>query len=240
MKKTAYLWMGCLLLVSCSGDQPDGSALLDSAIAYHDPGSAWTRFRDSLHILMETPDATPRRTHLFLDLPGNIFYAKATRDTITTEYWLAGDSCTLRLNGRTSFSEEEAAAHRLDCETAGRIRDYYSYLYGLPMKLKDQGTLIADEISERAFEGKDYLVLEARYDPSVGSDVWYFYFDPETYALELYQFYHTDDSGNILPESGEFILLSGELQVGGIRMPKVRAWYTNKDSTYLGTDYLQE
>lgn len=232
--------MVCLLLVSCNPGPPDADTVLGRATAYHDPSGRWGSFQDSLNILMETPDAAPRRTRLYLDLPGNIFYASATRDTVTTQYWVQGDSCRFALNGRTSISEEEAAAHRLDCETAGRIRDYYTYLYGLPMKLKDQGTLIPDEISERAFEGRDYLVLEARYDPAVGSDVWYFYFDPETYALAMYQFYHTDDSGKILPESGEFIRLSDEMQVGGIRMPKVRAWYTNKDSTYLGTDYLLE
>ena len=51
--------------------------------------------------------------------------------------------------------------------------------------------------------------------------------------MEVYQFYH-DESKN----DGEYILLSEEMLVKDIKMPKVRAWYYNKDNTYLGTDDL--
>ena len=54
--------------------------------------------------------------------------------------------------------------------------------------------------------------------------------------MELYQFYKTDDSGSEKTDSGEYILLSEEAMVNGIKMPKVRAWYYNKDEKYLGTD----
>ncbi len=27
----------------------------------------------------------------------------------------------------------------------------------------------------------------------VGEDTWYFYFDPLTYAMEVYQFYHEEE-----------------------------------------------
>jgi hypothetical protein len=38
----------------------------------------------------------------------------------------------------------------------------------------------------------------------------------------------------------KFILLSEEAAVNGIKTPKVRAWYYNKDDKYLGTDSLVE
>ena len=81
-------------------------------------------------------------------------------------------------------------------------------------------------------------MLKVTYEEAVGSDVWYFYFNPKTYAMELYQFYKTDDSGSEKTDSGEYILLSEEAMVNGIKMPKVRAWYYNKDNKYLGTDTL--
>lgn len=64
-------------------------------------------------------------------------------------------------------------------------------------------------------------------------DTWYFYFDPDTYAMEVYQFYH-DESKN----DGEYILLKGITEINSIKMPKVRSWYYNKDDKYLGTDTL--
>ena len=52
--------------------------------------------------------------------------------------------------------------------------------------------------------------------------------------MEVYQFFH-DESKN----DGEYILLTDEEIINNIKMPKIRAWYTNKDNEYLGTDILK-
>ncbi len=113
------------------------------------------------------------------------------------------------------------------------MKNYYTYLYGLPMKLKDQGTLIDPKVYQKTFKGKMYKVLKVTYKESVGNDTWYFYFDPETYAMEVYQFYHNEEKND-----GEYIILNDLQEINGIKMPKIRAWYYNKDDTYLGTDTL--
>ncbi len=106
------------------------------------------------------------------------------------------------------------------------------------MKLKDPGTHISETVERKSFKGKEYLVLKVTYDESVGSDNWYIYLDPETYAMEVYQFFKKDENGNQKDDSGEYILLTEEMVVNFIKMPKVRAWYYNKDDAYLGTDIL--
>ena len=40
------------------------------------------------------------------------------------------------------------------------------------------------------------------------------------------------------PTSGEYILLTEQETINGIKIPKNRAWYYNKDDSYLGTDVL--
>jgi len=107
------------------------------------------------------------------------------------------------------------------------------------MKLKDPGTHIANTFERKSFKGKEYLVLKVTYDESVGEDIWYVYINPETYAMEIYQFFKTDVNGNEIETSGEYILLSGETVINGIKMPKNRAWFYNKDDLYLGTDILK-
>jgi len=67
----------------------------------------------------------------------------------------------------------------------------------------------------------------------VGKDIWYFYFDKKTVALIGYRFYH-DESKN----DGEYITLDGEEIIQGIRIPKNRKWYYNKDDKFLGADFL--
>ena len=112
-------------------------------------------------------------------------------------------------------------------------KDYYTYLYGLPMKLKDPGTIIQEKIERKMFKGKEYLVLKVNYEEGIGKDVWYFYFNPKSYAMEVYQFFHEETKND-----GEYILLSEIKIIEGIKIPKNRAWYTNKEHTLLGTDIL--
>ena len=85
---------------------------------------------------------------------------------------------------------------------------------------------------------KEYFVLKATYEEAVGSDVWYFYFDTETFAMEVYQFFKGDPlkKGE---DTGEYILLTETISLNNIKIPKNRAWYYNKDDTYLGTDILK-
>jgi phosphoserine aminotransferase len=103
------------------------------------------------------------------------------------------------------------------------------------MKLKDEGTIIHNKVERKTFKGKQYLVLKATYKKEVGKDTWYFYFNPKTFAMEVYQFFH-DESKN----DGEYILLTEEETIKGVKMPKNRAWFMNKEDTYLGTDVLSK
>ena len=87
--------------------------------------------------------------------------------------------------------------------------------------------------SDEADEAREVLALKVTYDAAVGEDIWYFYFNPETYAMVGYRFYH-DEAAN----DGEYIVLEGMEIQNGLRIPKNRTWYTNADHTLLGTDYL--
>ncbi len=108
------------------------------------------------------------------------------------------------------------------------------------MKLKDPGTHISDTVETKILADRTYLVLKVTYDKAVGNDVCFFYINPKTFEMETYQFYHTKkESGAIDWESGEYILLSEIKISSGIKMPKIRTWFTNKENRLLGTDRLQ-
>ncbi|MCO4821275.1 MAG: hypothetical protein KC469_04355 [Flavobacteriaceae bacterium] len=228
-----------LTLLSSCEKKMTGTELLDNAITYHDPNSNWGSFDGQFNVVMETPNRPLRNTAIKINRPESYFYSKAVIDSTSTEYEVNKGKCVIKYNGSTNFNDSIAKANQLNCERAKMYKNYYSYLYGLPMKLKDPGTHISDSIEHKTFKGKDYLVLKASYDEHVGSDIWYFYFNPENYAMEIYQFFKKDDAGALNPESGEYILLTEESVINDIKMPKNRAWYYNKDDKHLGTDILQ-
>ena len=225
-------------IFSLFGQDLTGSQLLDKTIAFHDPSGNWETFNGSFQVTMETPKNTPRLSEININLPNEYFHVRATRDTVSTEYLLKKGECTIKLNGIEDLSEAILKENNLSCDRANLFKNYYTYLYGLPMKLKDPGTLISEKIEIKTFKGKEYLVLKATYDEAVGSDVWYFYFDPETFAMEIYQFFKGDPAGKG-KDTGEYILLSETTTINDIKMPKKRAWYYNKDDKYLGTDILK-
>ena len=212
-----------------------GNQLLEKAIQFHDPNDNWETFKGTLFVTMETPKNTDRKSTIKINLPEEYFYVKAIRDTIATEFTLRKNDCSTAINGNKSPSEELKKKYSLNCKRANLFKNYYTYLYGLPMKLKDEGTIIHQKVEKRKFKGKEYFVLKATYKKEVGKDTWYFYFNPKTYAMEVYQFFK-DESKN----DGEYILLSGLETINGVKMPKVRAWYYNKDNGYLGTDILSD
>lgn len=218
---------------SSAQENLSGPQLLEKAIAYHDPNSNWKSFKGKMAIIMTTPDSATRRTQLELDLPASYFKSSVRKGNHTVDYIIDKGDCKLLLNNSPVIADTYRDSLQITCERAKKMKDYYTYLYGLPMKLKDSGTHIDSKIQKKKFKGKEYLVLKVTYDESVGKDTWYFYFDPTRYNMEVYQFYH-DESKN----DGEYILLSEEITVNDIKMPKVRAWYYNKDDKYLGTDDL--
>ncbi|MDX1479025.1 MAG: DUF6503 family protein [Saprospiraceae bacterium] len=215
------------------------SELVDKSIDYHDPHGQWGTMVHAMRLFESRPGIPPERggnyriTDLTFNLPESYFRLEQQRgpDRIVRE--VRGATCTHWLNGRQQLVQEEKEAFGLDCPRSMRMRDYYAYLWGLPMKLKDPGTLLSATVHEADFFGDTLLEVKVTYDPEVGGDTWYVYFDPDTYAMRGYRFYHDEASND-----GEYILLEGEEAVGELVLPASRKWYRHADSVFLGEDRI--
>jgi hypothetical protein len=232
MKKPLIL-LALLFSIQSFSQELTGNQLLEKAIQYQDPNGNWETFKGTLLVTMETPKSSKRESEIQIDLPNQFFSVKAKSGKNTSEYRIKKDSIQIVFNGDENPSEEILKKNKLSIERAKMYQNYYTFLYGLPMKLKDDGTIIHQKVTKKTFKGKQYLVLKATYKKEVGKDTWYFYFNSKTYAMEVYQFFH-DESKN----DGEYILLTNQEVINGIKMPKNRAWFKNKDNTHLGTDIL--
>ncbi|WP_438969019.1 DUF6503 family protein [Nonlabens sp.] len=226
-----------LLCITGVAQELTGQELLDKAIQVHDPNGNWESFKGQLNIVMQTPNESSRLSHIYINLNSQHFQLVVKNDSMMSTYKVEKDKAKIE---KVNLKASKASIVSIERDNGKAIfmRDYYTYLYGLPMKLKDQGTNIDSKVDRKTFKGKEYLVLKATYDQNVGSDVWFFYFDPATFKMEIYQFFKTDESGKINLNSGEYILLSDNHVVNDINMPKTRKWYYNKDDQYLGTDVI--
>lgn len=212
--------------------------LIKASINYHDPDSKWSTFKDTLVVEMTAPEQTPRVSKVYLNNLNNNFYLKVEKDSNVISYYLSANTCELKLNGRSNFKHGEAKKFNLSCERGQMLKNYYSYLYGMPMKIMDPGAIITNKVERKWFQGKEFLVLEVKYTPEVGNDIWFFYFNPKTFALEAYQFFKSNNDGKLISDTGEYILFEGQTIINNIKIPKVRSWYYNKNNSFLGKDSL--
>ncbi|MEM8909291.1 MAG: DUF6503 family protein [Bacteroidota bacterium] len=233
MKKNCFLLLGLLWTIPLWGQQMNGMELLDKSIAYHDAQALWGQQQLIWPLEEKRPDGQIRETLIQVDPQLGRFVLEQERGKDQLWRQVQGDSCQHQLNGRSDFTFDQRKKHRLTCDYTKVIRAYYLYLWGLPMKLKDAGTKIAQVAHAEEFQGQPVWTLKVTYEETVGKDIWYFYFDRQNYALRGYRFYHDEASND-----GEYITLEQEVLMDGIRYPQIRKWYTNKENKYLGEDRL--
>ena len=232
MKILLTLLFYAVVHISC-GQNVTGNELLQKTLDYHDPQQEWDQLQAVVYYDEYRADNTIRKSMVHFDIAGNRFKMERTNDKMVITRGTEGDSCYVLVNGSAEFDAELNETYNLACERSFMYRNYYLYMQGLPMKLMDPGTIIHPEVSQGQFMGMNYYKLKITYQEDVGSDVWYLYINPESYAVEAYQFYHDEEKGD-----GEYITLEDEVIVGNMKWPKTRKWYTNKEDKYLGKDVI--
>jgi len=207
--------------------------VIQKSINYHDPKGKLDSKTTTLDLTETRPNGNDRKTSLQWNMAKETYSKSSNRNGKPVISTFKKGQMTFTIDGEEVKSEEDLKKYKLSTDREQMLKNYYQYLWLLPMKLKDEGTIISPKVESKDFFGKSSLQVKITYDPSVGDDIWYFYFHPETYALQGYRFYH-DESKN----DGEYILLSGETIYKNIRLPKKREWYTHKEDKFLGADIL--
>jgi len=226
--------LAVLLLAPTAVSQGQETPLLGSTLDFHDPGGAWAGGAFRLELEATRPDGSIRTTTLAIDNSAGTLHVRQQREKALIEADIGpGEHCELRLNGSTEIPPEKVEGMGLNCSRWRTMRDYHLFMWGLPMKLQDAGTHLSPVEEATTFQGTEVSALRVTWDESIGTDTWYVYFDSETAQAVGYRFYH-DEAAN----DGEYIVLEGSVEAGGVTFPGSQAWYTNAEDRLLGTDTL--
>ena len=217
-------------------DSPPASKLLECSIAFHDPNAMWQKGAFKLVDVSSQPDGTiGRRTILRINNATGRFGIETHVDGHVVTTTVTGDKVEeVRLDGLANYTEEEAKRFQLAPEQLLSRRNFFLYLLGLPMKLQDAGTRLDPRVNEVTFSGQTAYELRVTYDVAVGSDTWYFYLDPKTCALIGHRFHHDEAA-----DDGEYTVFSGQIAGEGLRLPRVRKWYRNRDKQWFITHTIE-
>ena len=234
------LWLG--ILVGCGGEPgapgpatekvSASEALIARSIAYHDPHGRWDTGEIALGITESRPHGVTRAVEVAMSPGRGRMEVRRETDVGQVAFAVAGEEVLRRaIDGDESLDEAAFAEQGLDAERVLWLRNYYLFVWGLPMKLRDPGKIVDPEPVADSYNGQEALRVRITYDPEVGGDTWYFYFHPETARLIGYRFHH-DESAN----DGEYIHLEGEIGDGGLRLPAKRSWFFHQGDEFLGED----
>ena len=215
-------------------DTPAG-ALLSRALEHHDPEGVWGRRPIRLEWVSSRPDGSDYTTEIRIDDAAARFDLEMDRDGYLMEYRVRDGELDVVVDGSAEIGSDARAALALDREGGLMWRNYYHFLAGLPMKLTDPGTLLADSVVATSFQGREVLAVRATYETDGGYPHWEFYFEPDSAALVGARFWREGRDVD-----GEYLVMEGVAGSAGLRIPATRMWYMNADDEYLGADEVRE
>lgn len=221
--------------ICLNGQKITSKEVIENSIHYHDPDGDLNKKKISLYFTETRPSGDDRKSSVSFNIAKETFQMRRKTNNNILISSIKSGVVSHTKNGSVDISEEDKKKFRLDDKRTRMMKNYYEYLWLMPHKINDPGSIIEDEVKLVDFFGNELLEVKVTYDKNVGNDIWYFYFHPESYALSGYRFYHEEAKND-----GEYILLKGETQNGKIKIPKARTWYTHKEDKLLGTDILDE
>ena len=213
MKKFIIL---SITFLAFQGYSQSAKEILAKTINYHDPRGEWKTLKATFEYAEKQPDGVVRKTILKLDNAANSHYINR------------GDEEAYQVNGKYDV---EVLIGDKEPERGKMLRGYYVYLWGLPMKLHDEGTKLMKEVTDENIKGTDCYGIRVVYE----KENYAFFINKDNFQMVAYQFIKNDGTGK-----GENIYLEGEVKVASMRIPKARSWYTIPEDKFLGTDELVE
>lgn len=213
---------------------PPADTLLARSLAYHDPAGLFMQRAHQFTLREQRPGSPDRQTTITFDGPGTTLALSQQRNGHDIEARVSQENCQASLDGDAAIPDSLVTRYRLSCEGLSWVRDYYAFLFALPMKITAAGTILASEATDTTFQGQPVYALRVTFDAATGSDTWLLYLDKSTYALTGYRFFHNEAAND-----GEYIVLKGEASAAGIRIPRERQWFNNADDRFLGTDIIE-
>ncbi len=224
------------LLHSISYAQSEAEKIVLQSIKNHDPNGNWQKFNatvniNSIVIRNGTVDTSNRK--IFLNLRENIFEMSFNQNGELVNLYLDEKTCFGEVVSNPNYSSDQLIEKNITCERAKMYNDYYQYLIGLPMKLKDNGTIIHPQLNQEYYKGIEYNVVTVTYDPKIGNYTWKFYFDKRSSLLILAEF---SKDGSFL--NGETIEFNNKVWYQKMLLPGQMVWYVLPDRPLLAEENI--
>lgn len=210
--------------------------ILNLVIRHYDPDERWARYRGEMHLYTIRPNGGSSEEDLILDNASSFYQSTLFVDDHVIERKLSRDKAFFEVDGRGEILPEVVARYNLNEAGLRQIAQHHRVHFGLPMYLREAGIDLAPKARLERFNDMECWVLTFTGDPA-GRDGAYFtnpihlYINPSGYQI-LGMRYENDEGS--LPDS--YVVFGDEIEVNGIRIPKIKTYYRTRDDSYWFTD----
>lgn len=208
-----------LILDSCllNPEKLSNEEIISRTIEFHDPYNNWHTLRAEFHFdsQFSFADSTQEDIVVQIEVAENNFKYDNKYRKVALSY--PRDTC---------MQESENGS----CEQYRWTKNFYTYIWGLPMKLKDPGIHPEKETKKTFFNNYKCHVVPVHYE----KENFLFYIDTANFQLRGFEFHKNDSSGK-----GEKIVLKDLYEFNHIKFPRHKTYIILPENTLGGTNEVK-
>ncbi|MBX2876122.1 MAG: hypothetical protein KTR30_28630 [Saprospiraceae bacterium] len=238
MKRLIKGVFGSFLLISlaCNTQEKeafaqDAQTVLERCFQFHDPDEEWASWAGTYVSVEPRLQVPGRKTKVQLQADGSFFDMERAYGKDTLHWTIKERQYSTFVNGELVQDTATMQAYRLSQERADGYHNYYRTKLGLPMSLKGRYQLKQEAVEPMEWQGKTAFRLELEIADGPFSTAWELFVDSKNYQLLGYGFFPTE-------AEGEYLVVDQLMEMGQMKWPRMRHWYSRGEDEYLGSDII--
>lgn len=228
-----------------SSEELTSYEIFDELVNYYDPDSLWADFSGKMQ-MTSLRNGKLTTQEISLNNRTDIYTCIRNReDGIYIKGTDNGESF-FEINGEKMTAEQvpeeyQKYPYSLSEHYAQTYLEHHTFHFSLPLALKAAGARPLEGVGKKQVFGKQCVSITFEGYPDNFEEGYYngeitLYVIPESgYRLHAIRI----DNGNGPAKEGMFILLDGEIEVGGIKVPASKITFFDNGSVFLMTDAFQ-
>ncbi len=208
---------------------------IEYSIKYHDPKNNWDTFSSQVSSFSKVDrggESLEESTRQFsFDNSTSYFGMSMDVQEFPLRIDISNDNCQTVWK-KKEITKEENNRYINDCKFGKNYRNYYRYLIGIPMVLKDDSAIVNPIVEEENINGKNYKKITVNYAPVNENPTWEFFIDPMNGKLVRSKFIRYNEKNEIT--GGEILDYPEHKLIQGMQLRTKMLWY------YLNEKFLAD
>ena len=214
----------------------DGREILKKSIKAHDPEGKWSTAKIKIHIQEPRLKNVHRFSRIMLDNATGAFQLERNRqDKITTHIIDKDGKSKSLLDGKVENDPVLIKKYRLGADQNFIYKQFSYVMLGLPMSLEGDIIKSFGAVSKANFNNHESYKIPVTLSKSLFSENWTLYIREDSFDLIGIEITFPDDV-----TKGERLYFDKEINISGLRIPRMRHWHEYKDDSYSGSDIIMK